>query len=570
MWAAVTLVIGILPMVAGYPWLRDMIPNGYNISSPCNPNDTWQGVGHWNRLGSGDRNPFGLAFAAYGYVWTAELCYADSDGDGKTNGEELGDPNCTWFPNETPEVTTGLSHPGICEPLDDPVCMALNGDNFECQDFNCNPANEPGVTSYTVRLTPSQVPVQETTYMCQLVDLPSDQDYHIVSLEPYIDNVNVIHHILLYGCTDDADVSEEQTTPYACFMSGREGCGDLIGLWAVGGGGICFDVDAAFRIGLTTYKRGILELHWNNPRNTDTYTDGSGLILHITPNLRSYDAGMYTIGQSILKIPSGREKHVENGTCPSECTYERMIDTVNIVGATNHMHYLGIYGRSQIRRYDTGEVEIISEDKEYRYDSPTFKMHDEPIQMRPGDSLEMTCAFKSTSRNSTTFYGEGTSDEMCLSFVMFYPKQNVIGSSCVATGPIAECHWDDPVIGGCKMSLFDYTQPAGQAFIGELWEKCVPGYCTEECKELTRKNLTGPCYQGDLKFIFQRDMRTQSNPERFTMMEYWYKIDSCMKEIEMEEKCKDGWNPPYTGGASRLGTVPFIVAILTGIIAMFL
>lgn len=34
------------------------------------------------------------AFAAAGHVWTKELCQADSDGDGATNGAELGDPNC--------------------------------------------------------------------------------------------------------------------------------------------------------------------------------------------------------------------------------------------------------------------------------------------------------------------------------------------------------------------------------------------------------------------------------------------------------------------------------------------
>ena len=44
--------------------------------------------------------------------WTRELCQKDSDGDGRTNGEELGDPSCTWVPGSTPEITTGITHPG--------------------------------------------------------------------------------------------------------------------------------------------------------------------------------------------------------------------------------------------------------------------------------------------------------------------------------------------------------------------------------------------------------------------------------------------------------------------------
>ena len=44
--------------------------------------------------------------------WDKTLCQKDSDGDGKSNGEELGDPNCIWKEGNTPERTKGLSHPG--------------------------------------------------------------------------------------------------------------------------------------------------------------------------------------------------------------------------------------------------------------------------------------------------------------------------------------------------------------------------------------------------------------------------------------------------------------------------
>ena len=58
--------------------------------------------------------------------WDRCLCETDSDGDGKTNGEELGDPACNWKPGPVPQRNTGLSHPGICEPFDDPVCIGNN------------------------------------------------------------------------------------------------------------------------------------------------------------------------------------------------------------------------------------------------------------------------------------------------------------------------------------------------------------------------------------------------------------------------------------------------------------
>lgn len=38
---------------------------------------------------------FSKDFAKAGHVWSKELCQKDSDKDGFTNGQELGDPGCT-------------------------------------------------------------------------------------------------------------------------------------------------------------------------------------------------------------------------------------------------------------------------------------------------------------------------------------------------------------------------------------------------------------------------------------------------------------------------------------------
>ena len=44
--------------------------------------------------------------------WDACLCNRDSDGDGLTNGQELGDPDCKWTEGQPPMMNIGLSHPG--------------------------------------------------------------------------------------------------------------------------------------------------------------------------------------------------------------------------------------------------------------------------------------------------------------------------------------------------------------------------------------------------------------------------------------------------------------------------
>ena len=68
-------------------------------------------LGHSNDSGGGARNAFGQAFASAGLKWTQELCKADTDGDGQTNGFELGDPNCCFIEGATPANHRRLKSP---------------------------------------------------------------------------------------------------------------------------------------------------------------------------------------------------------------------------------------------------------------------------------------------------------------------------------------------------------------------------------------------------------------------------------------------------------------------------
>ena len=89
------------------------IPNGKNkvfvnghfwrdISFP-----TWRG----SSQSAGDSNQFMTDLSAAS-SWSS-LCAMDSDNDGYTNGEELGDPSCTWTVGSTPSRTYDITHPGV-------------------------------------------------------------------------------------------------------------------------------------------------------------------------------------------------------------------------------------------------------------------------------------------------------------------------------------------------------------------------------------------------------------------------------------------------------------------------
>ncbi|XP_045206654.2 temptin-like [Mercenaria mercenaria] len=122
--------------ISAHPYYADRIPNGYTVPNPCG-SGSWQAVGHYDAIHhTHDKNPFGMAFAAQGHMWTTALCNMDSDGDGNTNGVELGDPTCVWAVGATP-TGAATGHPGLCEPVGSAQCA---GQSFTCgcHGHNCS------------------------------------------------------------------------------------------------------------------------------------------------------------------------------------------------------------------------------------------------------------------------------------------------------------------------------------------------------------------------------------------------------------------------------------------------
>lgn len=81
-----------------------------------------------------------------------------------------------------------------------------------------------------------------------------------------------------------------------------------------------------------------IQFHWNNPLKRSDYVDGSGLMIHYTPNKRIADAGVLVIGQNFFEIPPQQEEVHVTGRCNNLA----LNGPINITRAINHMHYLGM------------------------------------------------------------------------------------------------------------------------------------------------------------------------------------------------------------------------------------
>ncbi|KAK3604320.1 hypothetical protein CHS0354_025447 [Potamilus streckersoni] len=522
-----------------YQIFQARIPNGNAVPDPCNANQIWIGVGHQNPLGGGNRNPFGLDFDAAGKKWTVDLCQNDSDGDGKTNGEELGDKNCVWKIGDVPSQYIGLSHPGICDPLGSVACSGKN-EWVDCgikMKLNCSVFHDPETLNFTAHLPKTEVPANETTYICMKFELPMDGDFHLVAIEPVIDNEYVVHHILVFGCSEGEISSVPVNQTYVCGMNAGGQCSEVIATWTVGAIGRCYPTLTGFRIGSKGYRHAALQIHWTNPERVTGLKDSSGLRLYYTPKLRPYDAGVLITGQLDLLIPPGEMKVTMTGMCPSACSREIMNDSIYITSAGNHMHYIGIYG--SVEQIRDGKRTRYLTNGTFNYNSPTIHEYETAIEMRPGDELKTTCVYRSISRSKTAIFAEDTYQEMCLSFLIYYPKQNVKFPACLQWSSISTCELQKEIVQGCPYkAFFNATNPSPDAMklFGLIKQNCVPdGTCRKECKEAVKQARIHPCLKGDISRRLRIESLKLTDPvAKVRVLEFYAALDSCDVELAME------------------------------------
>lgn len=103
------------------PFRVDDIPNGSKFGCLNCHGDTK--ASYNTDFGSDARTyliPNGGAVSTEHVEW-APLCVLDSDRDGWTNGQELGDPNCVWKPGDAKPMGL-LTNPGEYESAPPPVC----------------------------------------------------------------------------------------------------------------------------------------------------------------------------------------------------------------------------------------------------------------------------------------------------------------------------------------------------------------------------------------------------------------------------------------------------------------
>ncbi|XP_078510084.1 DBH-like monooxygenase protein 2 [Lissotriton helveticus] len=293
------------------------------------------------------------------------------------------------------------------------------------------PDPEPSFT-YDIKMSNFSIPSDATTYGCAYIPLPQlAAKNHIYKFDSIIQdsNKNLVHHILAYGCPNSTNVN---IAPGIC-MSNPDfyACSEVIAAWAVGGKAFTFPSNAGIPLGkgfAPTYVR--LEIHYNNVMLQSGRTDSSGIRLYYTPLLREHDAGVLTTGiipQAFSFIPPGAESFNLYSLCKTEGFNQvtgKEIPDMQVFAELLHTHLTGT--AVQVVQYRNGtQIGFLGRDMSYDFSLQEFRHLPAVIPIKMGDELQTVCTYNTSGRHNVTFGGLSTTDEMCLAFLVYYPRNNI-------------------------------------------------------------------------------------------------------------------------------------------------
>ncbi|XP_028653745.2 DBH-like monooxygenase protein 1 homolog [Erpetoichthys calabaricus] len=279
------------------------------------------------------------------------------------------------------------------------------------------------------------IPFKDTTYYCQIFMLPElKRKHHIIRIEPLIQkgHENLIHHILLYQC--DSNLNESEVgMGHECYHPNMPDsfltCESVFFAWAIGGQSFSYPDHVGLSIGTSNDPLYVMmEVHYDNPTFQEGLTDSSGLRLFYTSELRQFDAGVLETGVWVSLyhiIPPGVSEYLSEGHCTKECLQEvldhEMPLGINVFAVLLHSH---LAGRSlRTRHFRNGkELQLLAYDDEFDFNFQEFQYLKEERRVLSGDHLITECKYNTIDRKNVTWGGLSTRDEMCLSYLLYYPR----------------------------------------------------------------------------------------------------------------------------------------------------
>ncbi|KAM0729537.1 MOXD1-like protein 1 [Formica fusca] len=310
------------------------------------------------------------------------------------------------------------------------------------------PRETRNIRHWDVKLNQFEVDDTDTVYWCKIFKASSLREkHHMIGYTPLVEKANedLVHHVILYECASTSPILGEHAriAGARCYSPTMprawESCLQPVLAWARGSKGEWLPE----HVGIPVAEHGessyyMLEVHYNNP-SMKKVIDSSGVRLYLTPKLRPQEAGILVAGVAVSPlhlVPPKQKEYATAGYCTPHCTNMMFPeDGINIVSVVLHSHLAG--RRLSLKHIRRGkELPRIVQDNHFDFNYQQSHTLEKEVKVLPGDELVAECVYSTFNRTKPTLGGYAATQEMCLAFVLHYPRTPLAG--CYSVTPVRD------------------------------------------------------------------------------------------------------------------------------------
>jgi len=251
-------------------------------------------------------------------------------------------------------------------------------------------------------------------YRCFILDPGLGEDAFVTAFEVRLGRPDVVHHLTLYALDSAKDEQDAATLDAAEEGPGYTCFGETVvpSRWLVGSGpsdkGGVLPAGTGLRIGAG--RKAVLQLHYN--WQNGTAPDRTAVDLRLEPMVER-EAFVARVADTHIELPPGMPAVTESDVALMDTDY-------TLWGVWPHMHNLG--RQLLVTANRPGSESCLAQVNRYQFHWQRFAFYEQPLHLLAGDTLQITCTYDTTSRDTTTRWGFGTDDEMCIGFFYVTPS----------------------------------------------------------------------------------------------------------------------------------------------------
>ena len=338
---------------------------------------------------------------------------------------------------------------------------AAEGDPVEVLDDADTSSEDEWTADLTLRLPEPYTPqLEPDDHRCQLIPWPATETRFVTGTRVTPDKRSIVHHVIIFVVGPDqveefqAYDDAEEGPGYTCYggpvpVSDDTAAGipdgpvipDQIGFWVPGALSTPFPEGTGIRVEPGSML--VAQVHYNTSSSAPV-ADQSVIEIATTDSvereatvMQVVDFGWLTdgrIGGDAMTIPAGEEEVSHDTSVAFDSlilgrarTTLGLADDAPLVlyTAGHHMHELGQSQVTELQHAD-GSTSCLLDTPDWDFAWQGRYTLSDPVTFEPGDTLWMECTWDNSASNQPIVdgevqepvdvsWGEGTSDEMCLS-----------------------------------------------------------------------------------------------------------------------------------------------------------